>query len=121
MRRMFMNRFEVKLARGVAWKKLLSAAGGLLVATSGAVHAGDVVVLKLQDGALRAIVDVILDGHVIAMRIPDLADSILFVEFEIGQDTYSAGLYLSVYDPARASELEEPFARAVERVKDALR
>jgi hypothetical protein len=55
------------------------------------------------------------------MRIPDLADSIFFVEFELGRDTYHAGLYLSVYDPALASELEGPFAGAVERVKDALR
>ena len=120
MRRMFMDRIEVKLAREVAWKKLLSAAGGLLVATSGAVHAGDAVEVELQDRALRAIVEVLIDGQVIAMRIPDLADSILFVEFEGGRDTFHAGLYLSVYDPARARELEEPFARAVERMKNAL-
>lgn len=119
-RRMFMDRLEVKLAREVAWKKLLSAAGGLLVATSGAVRAGDAVDLDLHGRALRAIVEVVIDGKVIAMRIPDLADSILFVEFELGRDTFHAGLYLSVYDPARASALEEPFARAVARVKSAL-
>lgn len=121
MRRMFIERFQVNLAREVAWKKLLSAAGGLLVATSGAVRASDAVDLELQDRALRAIVEVLIDGQVIAMRIPDLADSILFVEFELGGDTFHAGLYLSVYDPALASELEAPFARTVERVKNALR
>jgi uncharacterized protein YndB with AHSA1/START domain len=121
MRRMFMDRFEVKLSREVAWKTLLSAAGGLLVATSGAVHAGDAVDLKLQDRAVRANVEVTIDGKVMAMRIPDLADSILFVEFELGTDAYNVGLYLSVYDPARARELAEPFARASERVKNALR
>jgi len=120
-RRMFLGRFEVTLAREAAWKKLLSPAGGLLVATSGDVHAGDGLDLRLQDRVVRAIVEVILDGRAIAMRLPDLADSILFVEFEMGQDAYHVGLYLSVYDPARAGELEEPYARALQRLKNALR
>ncbi|HVE39821.1 MAG TPA: SRPBCC domain-containing protein [Planctomycetota bacterium] len=120
-RRMFLNRFEVTLAREPAWKKLLSAAGGLLVATGGNVHVGDAVDVQLLDRVQRGIVDVILDGHVIAMRLPELADSILFIEFEVGQDSFHAGLYLSVYDPALASRLEEPYARALERVKNALR
>lgn len=121
MRRMFMARVEVKLAREAAWKKLLSAAGGLLAAASGDVRAGDAVDLQLQDRAVRAIVDVILEGRVIAMRIPDLGDSILFVEFEMGRETYHAGLYLSVYDPALARELEGPYVRAFERLKNSLR
>jgi uncharacterized protein YndB with AHSA1/START domain len=118
MRRMFLGRFEVKLAREAAWKKLI---GGLLVDARGDLHAGDAVDLQLQDRVLRAIVEVLLDGRVIAMRIPDLADSILFVEFEVGQESYHVGLYLSVYDPALAGELEEPYARALERAKNALR
>lgn len=122
VRQMISSRFEVTAPRDAAWRKLLSATTGLIIATGGAVKAGDWVQLKLADpGTLRAVVDLVIDGHVLAMRIPDLQDAVLFIEFETGKEKFGVSSYLSVYDEKKFTEVEAPAQRAFERVKAALR
>jgi uncharacterized protein YndB with AHSA1/START domain len=122
VRHLISSRFEVTAPRDAVWRKLLSAAAGLMIATGGAVKAGDWVQLKLDDPAtLRAMVDLVIDGHVLAMRIPDLGDAVLFIELETGKEKFGVSTYLSVYDEKKAAEIEAPAQRAFERVKAALR
>ena len=122
-RRMISSRFPSGVARDVAWGKVVSAAAGLVIATGATLKAGEWVQLKLDDPAtLRAIVDLVIDGHALAMRIPDLDDAVLFIEFEgSGQDGFSIGMWLSVYDDGHAARIEAPAHRAFERVKAAVR
>jgi uncharacterized protein YndB with AHSA1/START domain len=122
-RRMISARFPSGVARDAAWRKLVSAAAGLVIATSATVKAGDWVQLKLDDPAtLRAIVDLVVDGHAIAMRIPELNDAVLFIELEgSGQEGFSIGMWLSVYDDGHAARIDSPAQRAFERVKAAVR
>jgi uncharacterized protein YndB with AHSA1/START domain len=122
VRRMFSSRVEVTAPRDAVWRKLLSASAGLIVASGAAVKTGDWVELKLADPAtLRAVVEMIIDGHALAMRIPELEDAVLFIELETGKDKFGIGMYLSVYDEKKAAAVEAPAQRAFERVKAALR
>jgi uncharacterized protein YndB with AHSA1/START domain len=121
-RRMFMHRFEVTLPRDVAWKKLTSSTGGLVIAAGGALHVGEEVRMKLQEPAtVRALIELIIEGHVLAMRIPELDDAVLFIELEVGKEKFGVGAYLSVYDEKKAREAEEPMRRTAERIRAALR
>lgn len=122
VRHMISSRFEVSAPRDVAWRKLLSATAGLLITTGGAVKAGDWVQVKLDDPAtLRAVVELVIDGHALALRIPELGDAVLFIEFEMGEGKFNIGSWLSVYDGGKAAQVEAPAQRAFERVKAALR
>ena len=121
VRHLISNRFEVSAARDVVWNNLLSATAGLIITTGAAVKAGDWVQLKLADPAtLRAVVELVIDGHVLTMRIPELADAVLFIELETGQGNFHVSSYLSVYDAKKAAEVEAPAQRAFARVKAAL-
>lgn len=122
VRHLISSRFEVSAPRDAVWRKLLSATTGLIIATGGAVKTGDWVQLKLADpGTLRAVVDLVIDGHVLAMRIPELEDAVLFIELETGEGKFGVSSYLSVYDEKKAAEIEAPALRAFERVKAALK
>jgi hypothetical protein len=67
------------------------------------------------------VVELIIDGHVLAMRIPELEDAVLFIELETGKEKFGVSSYLSVYEAKKAAEIEAPARRAFERVKAALR
>jgi uncharacterized protein YndB with AHSA1/START domain len=122
VRHLISSRFEVSAPRDAVWRKLLSASAGLIVASGAAVKTGDWVQLKLADPAtLRAVVELIIDGHVLAMRIPELEDAVLFIELETGKEKFGVSSYLSVYDEKKAAEVEAPARRAFERVKAALK
>jgi uncharacterized protein YndB with AHSA1/START domain len=122
VRHLISSRFEVAAPRDAVWRKLLSASAGLIVASGAAVKTGDWVELKLADPAtLRAVVELVIDGHVLAMRIPELQDAVLFIELETGKDKFGVSSYLSVYDEKKAAEIEAPAQRAFERVKAALK
>jgi uncharacterized protein YndB with AHSA1/START domain len=122
VRRLISTRVPVSMPRGKAWEKLLSSGAGLLVGAGVAMQAGKAVEVALGDpGTQRAVLDLIIEGHALALRIPDLGDSLLFVEFEGRTDEFHIGIYLSVYDPAAATRVEAPAQRAFERVRAALR
>jgi uncharacterized protein YndB with AHSA1/START domain len=107
VRHLISSHFDVTAPRAATWAKLLATSTGLVIATGGAVKAGDWVQLKLADPAtLRAVVDLVIEGHVLAMRIPELQDAVLFIEFQTGKEKFGVGAYLSVYDDKKAAEIE---------------
>ena len=121
VRRMVADRFEVAIAREAFWKYLTSTAAGLIVGGTGAVKVGDWVQLKLTEPATaRAVVELVIEGHALAFRLADLKDSLLFIEVEMGKDSFGVGFWLSVYDDGIARDIEAPAKRAFDRIKAAL-
>ncbi len=119
VRRMITERIEVDMPRQKFWKHLLSGAAGLVIGGTGAVKAGDAIQLKLSEPAVvRGVVEVVIEGHGLGIRISDLADALLFIELEGKGDKFHTGYWLSVYDEAKAKELETPAQRAFRRIHD---
>jgi uncharacterized protein YndB with AHSA1/START domain len=120
VRRMIATRIKVKGPNERVWKHLLSPAAGLLV-TSGAVKAGDAVQINLgEQGPLRAVVELAVESHALGLRIEDLDDAALLIEFEGGGESFTIGCWLSVYDAAKAEAISESAKRAFERVESTL-
>jgi len=88
------------------------------------VKAGETVELKLSDpAAVRAVVEMLLEGRGLGLRIPELTDALLFVELECcsgKSDKFHVGYWLSVYDEAQAKALETPAKRAFRRIHESL-
>jgi uncharacterized protein YndB with AHSA1/START domain len=118
-RRMISDRIEVAMPRQEFWRHLLSEAGGLVVSGTGKVTAGESIQLRLPT-PVRGVVEVLVERQGLGVRIPDLADSLLFIELEGRGDKFSVGYWLSVYDEARAKELETPAKQAFRRIHDSL-
>jgi uncharacterized protein YndB with AHSA1/START domain len=119
-RRMVNDRIEVDAPRQKFWRHLLSDAGGLVVGGKGAVKAGDRIKVKLGDTATEAVVEVMIEGQGLGVRIPELADALLFVELEGKSDKFHVGYWLSVYDEAQAKALDTPAKRAFRRIHESL-
>ncbi len=123
VRRIISERIEVEMPRQEFWRHLLSGAAGFVIggAGAGAVKAGDWIELKLSDAAtVRAVVEVLIEGQGLGLRIPELADALLFVELEGKGDKFHVGYWLSVYDEAQAKALEMPAKRAFRRIHESL-
>ena len=122
VRRMIAERLESPASRAVLWRHLLGAAGGLVVGGVGAVKAGDEIELRLSDPkTVRAVVEMIVEGHALGLRIAEMSDALLFIELEGKGDPFHVGYWLSVYDEALARDLDSPARRAFKRVHDCLR
>lgn len=118
-RHMISERLPVELARKKFWQHLLSGAAGFAIGGTGAVKAGDAIQLKLSDPATaRAVVDLVIEGHALGLRISD--DALLFVELEGKGDKFHVGYWLSVYDEAKARELESPARAAFRRIHETM-
>jgi uncharacterized protein YndB with AHSA1/START domain len=118
-RRMISDRIAAGRPRQAFWRHLLSEAGGLVVGGTGSVKPGDAVELRISDrGPVRAVADVVVEGHGLGLRIPELTDALLFVELEGRGDEFSVGYWLSVYDDAAAKQLEGPARRAFRRIHE---
>jgi uncharacterized protein YndB with AHSA1/START domain len=116
------ERLEFTAPREKVWKHVASAAAGLVIGANAATKAGDWVQLKLADPAtVRATVALLIEGHALALRIAELGDALLFIEFEVGAETFNVGLYLSVYDPEQAARMEEGARKAFRAVKESFR
>lgn len=121
VRHMISERIESAAPRDVAWKHIAAAMTGVAVGSVGAIKAGDVVQAKLSDSAAaRAIVEIAITGHALALRLSELGDAVLFIELEGGGDSFHVGWWLSVYDPSKAKELETPAKRAFRRIHESL-
>jgi uncharacterized protein YndB with AHSA1/START domain len=121
VRRMIAERLEAPAARELFWRHLLGAAGGLVVGGAAAVKAGDWVELRLSDPkTARAVVEVIVEGHALGLRIAEMSDALLFIELEGKGDKFHVGYWLSVYDEALARDLDSPARRAFKRVHESL-
>jgi uncharacterized protein YndB with AHSA1/START domain len=121
VRRLITERIKVEMPRHKFWRHLLSDAGGLFVGGAGVARAGDRLEVKLQEpAAVRAVVEVLVEGQGLGLRIPDLTDALLFVELEGKSDKFHVGYWLSVYDEAQAQALEAPAKRAFQRIHESL-
>ena len=121
VRRMISERIQADTPRQAFWRHLLSDAGGFVSGGPGTVKAGDSMELKLQEPAtVRAVVEVMVEGQGLGLRIPELTDALLFIELEGKSDTFHVGYWLSVYDEALAKELETPAKRAFRRIHESL-
>ena len=120
-RRMISDRIEVEMPRLNFWRHLLSDAGGFVIGGTGAVKQGDAITLKLSEpGTVRAVVEVMVEGQGLGLRIPELTDALLFIELEGKKDKFHVGYWFSVYDDARAKELEAPAKRAFRRIHESV-
>jgi uncharacterized protein YndB with AHSA1/START domain len=121
VRRMISDRIEVDMPRGTFWRHLLSASAGLVVGGTAAVKVGDTIELKLAEPAtVRAVVEMVAEGHALAVRIAELGDALLFIELEGKSDKFGVGYWFSVYDDAKAKSLETPAKHAFQRIHESL-
>jgi uncharacterized protein YndB with AHSA1/START domain len=121
VRRLINERLEAPMGRAAFWRHLLGATGGLVVGATAAVKTGDWVELRLSDPAtVRAVVEVIVEGHAIGLRIGELTDALLFIELEGNGDKFHVGYWLSVYDEVQARRLDSPARRAFKRIHETL-
>lgn len=120
-RHMISERIQVEMPRQTFWRHLLSGAGGLVSGGPGIVRMGESVELTLQgSGAVSAVVEVLVEGQGLGLRIPDLADALLFIELEGRKDTFHVGYWFSVYDDALTKVLEAPARSAFRRIHESL-
>ncbi|HYC36730.1 MAG TPA: SRPBCC domain-containing protein [Usitatibacter sp.] len=117
-RHMIASRFAVNRPRTSAWQALLSPRGGLLRAASAGLP-GDTVQLAIADPPLRAIVDIAIPGHALALRMPE-HDALLFLELEGKNEPFHLGAWLSVHDERHAGGMKASALEAFERVRAAL-
>jgi uncharacterized protein YndB with AHSA1/START domain len=118
-RHMISARLPAKAPRDAAWRKVLSAEAGLLEGGSGAVAIGERVQLKIGEGTVPAQVDLAVPGRILALRMAE-QDAILFLEFEMGEEAFHVGAWLSVHDAQHAQRMREGALRTFERVRAAL-
>ncbi len=121
-RRMISERFPVKASRDVAWKHIASAVTGMAPPDVNRLAAGDRVRVALDGGpTANGVVEVAVAGKALAIRLPDLTDSLLFIELEGGPpESFHTGLWLSVYDAVRAKELKAPAKRTFIRIHESM-
>jgi hypothetical protein len=118
---MISERIEVEMPRQQFWRHLLSGAAGLVIGGTGAVKAGDWIELKLKEPTtVRAVVEVLIEGQGLGLRIAELTDALLFVELEGKGDKFHVGYWLSVYDEAQAKALETPAKSTFRRIHESL-
>jgi hypothetical protein len=109
------------MPRQMFWRHLLSDAGGFVIGGTGGVKAGNWIELKLSEPAtVRAVVEVLIEGQGLGLRIAELTDALLFVELEGKGDKFHVGYWFSVYDEAQAKALEAPAKRAFQRIHESL-
>jgi uncharacterized protein YndB with AHSA1/START domain len=120
-RRLISERIEVDMPRQKFWRHLLSDAGGLVIGGTGGLKAGESIELRLHESAtVRALVEVLIEGKGLSLRIPELTDALLFVELEGKSDKFHVGYWLSVYDEGQAAALEAPAKRAFRRIHESI-
>ncbi len=120
-RRMITERTQVEMPRLNFWRHLLSDSGGLVVGGTGTAKLGDSIQLKLSEPAsVRAVVEMVVEGQGIGLRIPELGDALLFIELEGKKDKFHVGYWFSVYDEAKAKALEAPAKSAFQRIHESL-
>ncbi len=120
-RRMITERIQVEMPRQKFWRHLLSAAGGFVIGATSALKAGDSIELKISGPkGVRAVVEVLVEGHGLGLRIPELTDAMLFIELEGKKDKFHVGYWFSVYDEAQAKALETPAKEAFQRIHESL-
>jgi hypothetical protein len=116
---MISSRFSVTVPREAAWRKILSAEGGVIADGKGSVSLGDRVQVRLGDRTTAAVVDLAIPGRGLALRMPE-DDAILFLEFEGGRESFHIGAWWSVHDAAKAERIKADAMRTLDRARDAV-
>lgn len=119
-RHLISERLQVHGPRHAAWTHIVAAATGIASDRSNALQAGDGGRIQLAAKPTPAVVDLAILDRAIALRLPDLEDSVLFIELEAGREPFHVGWYLSVYDAARAKELEASAKQTFRRIHETL-
>jgi len=118
-RHMISERLEITTARDAFWKHLLSAGAGLVTGGGANVKKGDTVRVQIGGHASKAVVELAVENRALALRLTDFADALLFIELEGGgAPPFHTGFWFSVYDDAKARELEASSRRAFQHVRD---
>ena len=120
-RRVISERFQVSAPRATAWKRMASAVTGMAPVAAGGFQVGDRVRVAFDGGpTVEGVAEVVVVGRVIAIRLPEL-ESLLFIDLEgNAPESFYTGWYLSVYDKARAKELEAPARRTFRRIHESI-
>ncbi len=115
-RRMVWKRIATDLSRDAVWERLVQAALVGAAAPGGGMAIGDQTSVTLDSARVAEVVSV-REGHHFAATLPDLDDSVLFVELE-GKNV---GFWLSTYrvDEAKAAQLQAALDRRLVGVLDA--
>jgi uncharacterized protein YndB with AHSA1/START domain len=120
-RHLISERLPVAVPRRKFWEHLLSGAAGLVRGGTGAVQAGETLQLELSDAdPVRGVVEVLVQGRGLGLRLPELSDALLFIELEGKSDEFHVGYWLSVYDPAQAKRIESLARAAFKRIHETL-
>ena len=121
-RRMISERLQVKAPRDAAWKHIASAVTGVVPAAVNGLKAGDRVRVAFDGGpTANGVVEMVVAGYALAIRLPELTDSVLFIELEHGApESFHTGWWLSVYDAGRAKELEAPAKRTFLHIHESM-
>src|SRR5262249_22129888 len=120
VRRLISERIKVEMPRQKFWEHLLSATGGFVIVV-GALKTGDWIELNLsQLAAVRAMVELVVEGHGLGVRVRELCDAMLCVEREGKGDKCHVGYWSSVYDEAKPKALETPAKLASQRIHESL-
>jgi uncharacterized protein YndB with AHSA1/START domain len=121
-RRMISERLPVKVPRDAAWKHIASAVTGVAPSAANGLKVGDRVKVALQGGPTpNGVVELVVPGYGLAIRLPELLDSVLFIELEHGApESFHTGWWLSVYDAGRAKELEATARRTFLRIHESM-
>lgn len=121
-RRMISERLPVNAPRDAAWQHIASAVTGVAPAAAHGLAAGDRVRVAFDGGPTgTGVAELVVPGYGLAIRLPELMDSVLFIELEHGApESFHAGWWLSVYDAARAQELEAPAKRTFARIHESM-
>ena len=121
-RRLISERVPVKTPRDAAWKHIASATTGVTPAAANDLKAGDRVRVAFDGGpTANGVAEMVVPGKGLAIRLPELMDSVLFIELEGGApESFHTGWWLSVYDAGRAKELEAPAKRTFLRIHESM-
>jgi uncharacterized protein YndB with AHSA1/START domain len=120
-RRMISERIQVNAPRDAAWNRIVSAVTGIAPSAVGGLKAGDRARLAFDGGpTANGVVGLVVAGKGLAIQMPEL-DSVLFIELEgKNPEKFHTGWWLSVYDAARAKELEASAKRTFARVHETI-
>lgn len=121
-RHMISERIEVKAPRDVAWNHIASAMTGEPPAAANDLKAGDRVRVAFDGGPTgNGVAEQVVPGRGLVIRLPELMDSVLFIELEPGApDSFHTGWWLSVYDASLAKEFEAPAKRTFVRIHESM-
>jgi hypothetical protein len=113
-RRLIWKRLRLPGERGAIWNFVLSSDAGLLdrAADPGI---GRVIDAMLAPGGspTPGHIEVLSPGRTLALRLPQLGDSLLLVEVESGASDVPVGFWLSVFEAHLVPQMEASFAKAM--------